>query len=345
MSRETVACTASMPSLAQRLGELGLRREVAAARRGGRIAPWRSYFVVMRSTSRRSSIARSASSAEIVSGGVIRSAVSPAVPTSRPCSSAARATGTRRAAELDREQEAGAAHAVEGGFEPRADLAHVREQLVVDRVDDGAGGRARDRVAAEGRGVVAGDEAARRAVGDEQRADRQAVREALRERDRVGADAGALPGEELAGAADAGLHLVEDEQSRSCSSASARASLERLGGERPHAALALHRLEEDRGGVGADRLGERLGRREANARDERLERRALRRLAGDRERAHRPAVERAFERDEPGAPGRLARPLDRGLDRLGAGVAEEGVRAAEALGQLRRRARSIGSVE
>ena len=61
--------------------------------------------------------------------------------------------------------------------------ANVREQRLVDRVDDGTGGGARDRVAAEGRGVVAGLEAGRRVVGDEQRADRQAVRESLGERD------------------------------------------------------------------------------------------------------------------------------------------------------------------
>ena len=84
---------------------------------------------------------------------------------------------------------------------------------------------------------------------------------------------------------------------------------------------------------GPDGAGERLGRREADARDERLERRPLRRLAGDRERAHRAPVERAFERDELGLPGRLARPLDRRLDRLGARVAEERVRAAEPVGE------------
>ena len=117
----------------------------------------------------------------------------------------------RRAAELDREQQAGAADVLERRLEARADLAHVREQVVVDRVDHGAGRGAGDGVAAEGRGVVARDEAARLAVGDEQRADRQAVREPLRERDRVGPHARVLPGEERAGAADPGLHLVEDE--------------------------------------------------------------------------------------------------------------------------------------
>src|SRR5581483_11326960 len=79
--------------LAERLRELGLRREVALLDEAQdpllplglrRHAP---------STSRRSPIPRCASSREIVSGGVSRSAVSPAVPTSTPCSSAACATG------------------------------------------------------------------------------------------------------------------------------------------------------------------------------------------------------------------------------------------------------------
>src|SRR5581483_3095609 len=105
--------------------------------------------------------------------------------------------------------------------------------------------------------------------------------------------------------------------------------LERLVRERLDTALALHGLEEDRGRLRADVLRERLRRREPRAGDERHERRLLRRLAGDRERAHRPAVERAFERDELRLAGRLPGPLDRGLDRLGAGVAEERAGAAE----------------
>src|SRR5581483_9097586 len=141
-----------------------------------------------------------------------------------------------------------------------------------------------------------------------------------------------LPREELARAPDARLDLVEDEH---------RARLvgelpglgQGRGGERPHASLALDGLEHDRGRVGPDRVRERLRGREADARDERLERRPLRRLPGDRERAHRAAVEGALERDELRLPGRLARPLERGLDRLRAGVAEERVRAAEAVGQ------------
>jgi hypothetical protein len=67
---------------------------------------------------------------------------------------------------------------------------------------------------------------------------------------------------------------------------------------------------------------------------QRLERGALRRLPGDGQGAERAAVERPLQRDEFGAAGGLAGPLERGLDRLGAGVAEERVGAAEAIGQL-----------
>ena len=73
--------------------------------------------------------------------------------------------------------------------------------------------------------------------------------------------------------------------------------------------------------------------REGHARDERLEGGALRRLPGHRERAERAAVERVLERDDARLAGRLARVLDRRLDGLRAGVAEERVRAAEALGE------------
>ena len=46
----------------------------------------------------------------------------------------------------------------------------------------------------------------------EARADRQAAAESLGQRDDVGGDAVVLVGEEGAGAADAGLHLVEHQQ-------------------------------------------------------------------------------------------------------------------------------------
>jgi hypothetical protein len=108
------------------------------------------------------------------------------------------------------------------------------------------------------------------------------------------------------------------------------------------AALALDRLEQDAAGALVDLGGERarvvqLG--EANAGEERLEGGALRGLAGDGERPERPPVEGAVERDDPGSPGRLPRVLERGLDRLRAGVAEERLSAAEASREARRELR------
>ncbi len=113
-----------------------------------------------------------------------------------------------------------------------------------------------------------------------------------------------------------------------------------------HAALALDGLEQDRGRLRADVLGKRLGGCEDRAGHERLECFPLRRLAGHRERAERAPVERAVERDELAAPGHLARPLERGFDRLRARVAEERLRAAEDVGELQRQLlHRLGGVE
>ena len=97
--------------------------------------------------------------------------------------------------------------------EPVADLSHVLEQLVGDRVADGAGGRAGDAGCRRtSRRASPAAKPAGRLVGDEQRADRQPVREPLGERDELRADARLLEGEERSGPADAALDLVEAEQ-------------------------------------------------------------------------------------------------------------------------------------
>src|SRR5438876_989769 len=54
----------------------------------------------------------------------------------------------------------------EAAEQPLAVRAHARQQLVVDRVAHGNRRGAGNRVAAEGRAVVAGDEGAGRLVGD-----------------------------------------------------------------------------------------------------------------------------------------------------------------------------------
>src|SRR5438045_398183 len=98
--------------------------------------------------------------------------------------------------------------------------------------------------------------------------------------------------------------------------------------------FALHRLEQDRARIRSDRLFERVDVAEpgeARRGSKRLERRALRRLTRYGESTVRPAVERVLERDHASLPGRLVRELERRLDRLRTGVAEERARAAEAL--------------
>ncbi len=179
--------------------------------------------------------------------------------------------------------------------------------------------------------MVAGDERAGRIVRDEQRADRQPVREPLGERDEIGADAQLLEREERPGAPDARLDLVEAEE---------RLQLGRRGDElrveRNDAALAENRLEQDQPHVLIDSRAQRLDvvrRDEAHTRDERLERRPLARLSGRGERTEGSSVEAPLERDHAGLARRAPRVLQRCFDRLGARVAEERLRATEALGE------------
>src|SRR5690606_3443008 len=82
-------------------------------------------------------------------------------------------------------------------------------------------------------------------------ADGEAAAEALGHADGVGAHTGVLKGEELAGATDAALHLVEHEQEVVLVAERAQA-LQKLGGGRIDAALALNGLDEDRGGLVVD---------------------------------------------------------------------------------------------
>ena len=122
------------------------------------------------------------------------------------------------------------------------------------------------------------------------------------------------------------------------------ATLPRLGSElrveRDHSTLAQDGLEEDQTDILLGRCAlqrvDVVRRDEAHTGHERLECRPLARLTRGRERAERPAVEASLERDHARLPGGLPRVLERRLDRLGARVAEERLRAAEPRGEQRR---------
>src|SRR5258705_4180721 len=200
-----------------------------------------------------------------------------------------------------------------------------------------------------------------------QRPERQPIRDALGRAHDVGHDAGVLEAPHPARPPVAGLPLVGDQQ-YAVPVAAVTQSAQEVERRRDVAALAELRLDEQRGdGRWLAHLveqpiqrGERLrGRRrlvavvvavrmririDMHARAERL-------VAGPivevrrrgAQRAERPAVEAALERDDRRPPRRAARQLECALDRLGAGVAEEhavepvGERRGEALGQPRHR--------
>ena len=152
-------------------------------------------------------------------------------------------------------------------------------------------------------------------IGRQQRADRQPAGEPLRDRDRVGPDTGELGAEPEPAAADARLHLVVDQQ---CPVAIAQLARKPQPGvvDRPHAALALDRLDEDGAGLGPDRGARALRSLRGRARTGRhgLERLALCGRPAGREGCQRAAVKGALDahhamlgRAPARAPGRAGR--------------------------------------
>lgn len=98
--------------------------------------------------------------------------------------------------------------------QPLPDRLHVVEGRVgAQGVENGDSGGAGHRVAAEGGAVVTGPEEVGRGAEGDGRTDREAAAEALGEGHDIGLDALVrLVLEPVAAAADAGLHLVEDEE-------------------------------------------------------------------------------------------------------------------------------------
>ena len=187
-------------------------------------------------------------------------------------------------------------------------------------------------------------------AGCDDRAEGKSTAERLRERHHVRGHAELLSGEPGAGATEACLDLVEDQQGADARREHAQRTEER-GRRRDIPAFAEHRLDEDRGDVlGRDlvlehrvELREAMGgarlrivgaghgarerireRRDVHLGKERAVAAAVGRLRRrERGGAGRPPVETAAEDDDRLAAGRLTGQLDRGLYRFRAAVAED----------------------
>ncbi len=297
------------------------------------------------------------SASPTMSGGTSRTTFSPAATTSK-FSVAAGGDEIRIGHQhADAQEQSLAAHLGDQRRMPVADfreplleqepgLVHALEEaLLQHHVEHRIGHRHRQRIAAEGRAVRARGHALGRRFGGQTRADRKAAADALGDRHDVGLDARPLIGEQLADAADAGLHLVEDQHQLVLVGELAQAA-QKTALRHPHAAFALDRLDDDRAGLRPDGFlhGVEIAERHpVEARQPRLEAFEIFFVAAGRDRRQRAAVEGALERDHAElfrpAGGELvtARHLDRALHRLGARIGEEdGVgesRLDEPLGQ------------
>ena len=214
-----------------------------------------------------------------------------------------------------------ARHAVDALEESR------REHDVEHRI----GHRHGERIAAEGRAVGPGGHADRGALGDEASADREAAAQRLGGGEHVRRHPFPFMGEELAGAAHAALHLVIDQhQAELVADRTQAPEIALRRASKP--ALALHRLDQDAGGLLAD-LGTHLVEIAegdmVEARRGRAESLEILLVAGSGERRERAPVEGAGTGDEPGFLGMaglglvFARHLDGAFHRLGAGIAEK----------------------
>ena len=213
-----------------------------------------------------------------------------------------------------------------------ADLLGVARQVLLDRLaHHRQRHRRRQRVAAERRAVVAVGEDVR-LLGAEDRADRHAAAEPLRQRHHVRLDAVQLVAPQRPEPPDARLDLVEDQQQVVLVAPVAQA-LEVLLRGRVDAALALDRLDHHRAGLVGGRLLDRLKVVERDrVGQEAVRQRAVillvGRLAGRGQHRQRAAVERVVGRDDlvgavPLVLAVLARQLHRALVRLDAAVREE----------------------
>ena len=205
--------------------------------------------------------------------------------------------------------------------------AHLGEEVLVDGLKHGPRGGAGDGVAAEGGAVRARGKQLRCLATGDGRADGQSPAQPFGHGDHVRQDAFVLKGKKVAGAADAGLDLVGDEEDAvGVAKFPHRCEETFWCGDDPR--FALDGLQDDRGGVarvllhqGPECLDVAVGE-ELDASRHGFERCALVRLARQRERAHGAAVEAALSCENAAAAGQ-AREFEGGLVGLGAGVAEK----------------------
>ena len=168
-----------------------------------------------RATLSRMPTASSISRSPTISGGRMRSTLSPAVRHKQPLAAQFRDDIAGRHVAADAEQQPGAAQFGEqprvirdqlfepAAQQPRHPLDPLEEAGLQHHVEHGVAARDRHRVAAERRAVRPRDHAGSRLLGRQTRADREPVPERLRDRHDVRRHAGPFMREQLAGAAHA----------------------------------------------------------------------------------------------------------------------------------------------
>ena len=236
-------------------------------------------------------------------------------------------------------------------LEERAHLLGVVEQaLLLNDIEHRKGGGAGNGVAAEGRAERAGVEQVGEVGAGEAGAEGKAAAKRLGQGEHIGLDAKLLPGEEGAGAAHAGLHLVHQEQ-EVVLLAERSDAFDELGRGGDDAALGLDGLEHDGDGLireGGLDGGEVVVIGIGKADGHRVEALLDLLLGGGRAHGQGPAVEALIEGDHfvAAAVGRApeAGDLDHILVGLGAGVGEEGAVAARELGEALGQEHHIGVV-
>ena len=192
---------------------------------------------------RRAATRRRSAPRSTTSGGRKRSVRGPVALTTSRCSSSARraSSGASASTSIAAISPRARTSATRGSSrrpsrEPLAELADAGEQrLVVEHVERRVGRRAGQRAAREGRAVVAGSEDVRQPRADHQRADREPAAEPLGQGHRVRHHARRLVRPQRAGAAHAGLHLVEHQRRAHLVARLARRP-QHLVGHRVHAA-------------------------------------------------------------------------------------------------------------